>query len=48
MGMSKEIDKEMSEDYDDEGELDVEHYPIPDGLKEAWEEVVKEKSVEMS
>jgi len=37
------IDKEMSDDYDDAGELDVEYYPIPEGLKEAWDEVVKEK-----
>ena len=40
--MKEEIDKEMSEDYDDEGELEVEHYPIPSGLQQAWAEVVKE------
>jgi hypothetical protein len=27
-------------DFDDEGEVDVEWYPIPPGLVEAWEELV--------
>lgn len=39
---SLEIDKEMSEDYNDDKDLDVEHYPIPTGLREAWAEVVRE------
>lgn len=34
--------KELSEDYDDDNEVDVEWYPIPKGLKEAWDEIVKE------
>lgn len=36
--------KELSEDYDD-AELEVEYYPIPEGLKEAWEELLREKGI---
>ena len=36
MGIS-DIEKQVSEDYDDDGELNVEHYPIPRGLERAWD-----------
>lgn len=36
--MEKELNKE---DFDDE---EVEWYPIPDGLQEAWDELVKEEN----
>jgi hypothetical protein len=32
-----EDEKLLSEDYDDDGELDVESYPIPKGLERAWD-----------
>lgn len=38
------IDKEMSLDFDDEDELDVEYYPIPKGLESVWDEIVKEET----
>jgi hypothetical protein len=41
--MEKEFNKEMNEDIDDDGELDVEWYPIPEGLKEAWNEIILEE-----
>jgi len=36
MGMT-DLEKQVSEDYDDDGELNVEHYPIPKGLERAWD-----------
>jgi hypothetical protein len=41
--MEKEFSKEMNEDLDDDGGLDVEWYPIPEGLKEAWNEIILEE-----
>jgi hypothetical protein len=35
-GFKPELD---DPDYDDEGNVDVEHYPIPPGLQEAWDEL---------
>ena len=32
-----DLEKQISEDYDDDGELNVEHYPIPKGLERAWD-----------
>ena len=29
-------------DFDDEGRIDVEHYPLPPGLVEVWDEIVAE------
>lgn len=42
--MEKEFDKEMNEDFDDDNEVDVEWFPIPDGLKDAWNEIIIEES----
>lgn len=35
LGQTK-INKDLCEDYDDDGELEVEHYPIPEGLLEEY------------
>jgi len=32
-------------DFDDEGEVDVEWYPVPPGLQEAWDELTAQKPV---
>lgn len=31
------------DDFDEEGETDVDEYPIPPGLAEAWEEITREE-----
>lgn len=42
---SSEIEKQISEDYDDEGNLNVEHYPIPKGLERAWDVLHENESL---
>jgi hypothetical protein len=39
----EEFNKEINEDIDEDGELDVEWYPIPEGLREAWNEIILEE-----
>jgi hypothetical protein len=34
--MMKDVNKDLCEDYDDDGELEVEHYLIPEGLLEEY------------
>jgi hypothetical protein len=39
------IDKDLCEDYDDDGELDVEFYPVPAGLIDSMDEMAMHKSL---
>lgn len=44
--MEEKFDTMLSEDYDDDGELNVEHYPIPKGLQRAWDALSSNEELE--
>lgn len=37
------ISSEYDDDFDEDGDLEVDEYPIPAGLREAWAEIANEE-----